>query len=99
MDLHEQAQSAERTGEWGTAISLVSARAACSSTDFSAHDNHLWHMGLLVRAERFGQLAKPALTDVHSGPPKPVDLCRVRAKCLQRRGPWGCCRTLESGVT
>ncbi len=38
----------------------------CYSTDFLAHDNHLWHMDLLARAERFDQLTELALTDVHA---------------------------------
>ncbi|MFD4635642.1 hypothetical protein ACFVYR_38120 [Streptomyces sp. NPDC058284] len=62
----EQAETAEQTGDWDTAISLVSARAACYSTDYLAHDNHLWHMDLLVRAERFDQLTALALKDVHA---------------------------------
>ncbi|WP_314245889.1 hypothetical protein [Streptomyces sp. DSM 40907] len=66
MEWHEQAQAAEQTGDWDTAISLVSARAECYSADFYAHDNHLWHMDLLVRAERFDQLTGLAVTDVHA---------------------------------
>jgi len=57
---------AEGIRDWNAAISLVSARAECYSTDFHAHDNHLWHMDLLVRAERFEQLTELALTDVHA---------------------------------
>ncbi|WP_348638718.1 DUF6879 family protein [Streptomyces sp. SH5] len=66
MEWCEEAQAAERAGDWDTAISLVSAHAECCSNDFRAHDNHLWHMDLLVRAERFDQLAELAVTDVHA---------------------------------
>ncbi|MFI9771830.1 hypothetical protein ACIHJG_33930 [Streptomyces sp. NPDC052415] len=66
MEWREQVQAAERIGDWDAAISLVSARAECYSTDFLAHDNHLWHMDLLVRAEQFDQLTELALTDVHA---------------------------------
>ncbi|MEU5582740.1 hypothetical protein ABZ791_28500 [Streptomyces huasconensis] len=66
MEWREQAQAAERIGGWDAAISLVSARAECYSTDFLAHDNHLWHMDLLARAERVDQLTELALTDVHA---------------------------------
>ncbi|MFI6645419.1 hypothetical protein [Streptomyces sp. NPDC050504] len=66
MEWREQVQEAEQSGDWDAAISLVSARAECYSSVFHAHDNHLWHMDLLIRAERFDQLTKLALTDVHA---------------------------------
>ncbi|MFK4069866.1 hypothetical protein [Streptomyces sp. NPDC029674] len=67
MEWREQVRAAEEISDWDVAISLVSARAECySSTDFHAHDNHLWHMDLLVRAGRFAQLTKLADTDVHA---------------------------------
>ncbi|MEU3320430.1 DUF6879 family protein [Streptomyces sp. NPDC006785] len=66
MEWRDQVQAAEQASDWDTAISLVSAHAECRSVDFYAHDNHLWHMDLLVRAERFDQLAELAVTDVHA---------------------------------
>ncbi|MFE2019144.1 hypothetical protein ACFW9O_14015 [Streptomyces sp. NPDC059499] len=66
MEWREQVQAAELISDWDAAISLVSARAECYSTDSLAHDNHLWHMDLLVRAERFDQLTELAITDVHA---------------------------------
>ncbi|MFB6557871.1 hypothetical protein ACFCYH_02995 [Streptomyces sp. NPDC056400] len=78
MEWHERAQAAEEIGNWDTAISLVSARAECYSADYQAHHNHLWHMDLLVRAERFDQLAELAVTDVHA--------CRRLNKSLYERG-------------
>ncbi|MFB6518336.1 hypothetical protein [Streptomyces sp. NPDC056401] len=66
MEWREQVQTAEQISDWDAAISLVSARAECYSADFHAHGIHLWHMDLLVRAERFDQLTELALTDVHA---------------------------------
>lgn len=66
MQWFEQARAAEQLGDWDTAIALVSARAECYSTNSHAHDNHLWHMRLLVCAERFPELTELALTDVHA---------------------------------
>ncbi|MFI6874582.1 hypothetical protein ACIBL6_14175 [Streptomyces sp. NPDC050400] len=62
----EQASAAETAGDWDIAIDLVSARAECYSTDYSAHGNHLWHMDLLVRAQRLDELAERARSDVHA---------------------------------
>ncbi|WP_329094980.1 hypothetical protein [Streptomyces sp. NBC_01439] len=78
MQWYKQAQAAEQVGDWDTAISLVSARAECFSADYSAHDNHLWHMDLLVRAERFDQLTELAVSDVHA--------CRRLNRALYERG-------------
>lgn len=66
MEWYEQARAAEQIQDWDTAIALVSARAECYSADSYAHDSHLWHMRLLVSAERFTQLTELALTDVHA---------------------------------
>ncbi|MEV5577101.1 DUF6879 family protein [Streptomyces parvus] len=66
MEWREQAQAAEQVNDWDRAVSLVSAHAECPSNDSNAHGNHLWHMDLLVRAERFDQLAELAVTDVHA---------------------------------
>ncbi|MEV8002038.1 DUF6879 family protein [Streptomyces parvus] len=66
VEWREQAQAAEQVSDWDTAISLLSAHAECCSIDSYAHGNHLWHMDLLVRAERFDQLAELAVTDVHA---------------------------------
>ncbi|MEU3726676.1 hypothetical protein [Streptomyces sp. NPDC031705] len=66
MEWYEQARAAEEIQDWDTAIALVSARAACYSADFRAHDSHLWHMDLLVGAERFTELTELARTDVHA---------------------------------
>jgi hypothetical protein len=62
----EQAQAAEQSGDWDAAIALVSAHAECFSTDHYAHNNHLWHMDLLVQAERLTELTGLARTDVHA---------------------------------
>lgn len=62
----EQAEEAERTQDWDTAIALVSARAECYSDDHSLHSNHLWHMDLLVGAGRFPELTELARTDPHA---------------------------------
>ncbi|MEU4684483.1 hypothetical protein [Streptomyces xinghaiensis] len=48
------------------AIALVSAHAECFSDDPDMHDNHLWHMDLLARAERIPELTERALTDNHA---------------------------------
>ncbi|MFF0853272.1 hypothetical protein ACFYVM_19800 [Streptomyces sp. NPDC003280] len=66
MDWFEQARVAEQLRDWDAAIALVSAHAECYSTDHYMHDNHLWHMDLLARAERFSELTELALTDVHA---------------------------------
>ncbi|MEU1540603.1 hypothetical protein ABZ461_21285 [Actinacidiphila glaucinigra] len=66
MEWFEQALAAEEARDWDTAIALVSAYAECFSGDHYRHDNHLWHMDLLVRAERFPELAELARTDVHA---------------------------------
>ncbi|MGQ4715603.1 hypothetical protein ACUN22_18180 [Streptomyces anulatus] len=66
MEWREQVQVAEGIDDGDAAITLVSAHAECYSTDSHAHDNHLWHMDLLVRAERFEQLTELALPDVHA---------------------------------
>ncbi|WP_329344980.1 hypothetical protein OG252_51325 [Streptomyces sp. NBC_01352] len=66
MEWFERAWAAENLRDWDAAIALVSARAACYSTDHYMHDNHLWHMDLLVRAGRFSELTELALTDVHA---------------------------------
>ncbi|MDI3403201.1 hypothetical protein [Streptomyces cavernicola] len=66
MTWHEQAQAAEHSGDWDTAIALVSAHAECYSTDYTAHSNHLWHMDLLVNAGRLTELTDLARVDVHA---------------------------------
>lgn len=62
----EQARQAERSGDRDTAIALVRAHAECRSADRRAHNNHLWHMELLVRADRIRELSEPARIDVHA---------------------------------
>ncbi|MFF9912843.1 hypothetical protein [Streptomyces sp. NPDC013457] len=62
----EEAREAEQAGDWEKAVALVRARAECYSADHTAHDAHLWHMSLLVRAERFAELTALASTDVHA---------------------------------
>ncbi|GAA2391820.1 hypothetical protein GCM10010420_15190 [Streptomyces glaucosporus] len=66
MDWYEQARAAEQLQDWDAAIALVSAHAECYSSDPDMHDNHLWHMDLLARAERIPELTERALTDVHA---------------------------------
>ncbi|MFI8184264.1 hypothetical protein OG539_40345 [Actinacidiphila glaucinigra] len=66
MEWFEQARAAEQARDWDTAIALVSAHAECYARDHHMHSNHLWHMDLLVRAERFPELAELARTDVHA---------------------------------
>jgi hypothetical protein len=66
VEWFEQARAAERRRDWDAAIALVSAYAECHSTDPFRHDNHLWHMDLLARAERLSELTERALTDVHA---------------------------------
>ncbi|WP_372348336.1 hypothetical protein [Streptomyces sp. KL116D] len=66
MEWFEHASAAETAGDWDIAIDLVSARAECCSTDYNAHGNHLWHMDLLVRAQRLDELAERAGSDVHA---------------------------------
>lgn len=66
MEWYEQARAAEQIRDWDTAIALVSAHAECYSADSYAHDNHLWHMRLLVCEERSTELTELARTDVHA---------------------------------
>lgn len=66
VDWFEQARAAEQGRDWDVAIALVSAHAECYSSDPEMHSNHLWHMDLLVRAERISELTERALTDVHA---------------------------------
>ncbi|MGY0070447.1 hypothetical protein ACWZEH_27435 [Streptomyces sp. QTS137] len=66
MDWFEQARAAEQLQDWDVAIALVSIHAECHSNDPDMHDNHLWHMDLLARAERVPELTERALTDVHA---------------------------------
>lgn len=66
MEWLGQVRAAEESQDWNTAIALVSAHAECYSADFYAHHNHLWHLDLLVRAERFTELADLARVDVHA---------------------------------
>ncbi|MGW4605879.1 hypothetical protein ACWENS_21740 [Streptomyces sp. NPDC004532] len=66
MTWFEQARAAEQSGDWDTAIALVSAHAECCSTDHYAHSNQLWHMALLAHAERLTELTDLACTDVHA---------------------------------
>ncbi|MEU3899177.1 hypothetical protein [Streptomyces sp. NPDC045251] len=66
MDWLEQARAAEQLQEWDVAIALVSAHAECFSDDPDVHDNHLWHMDLLARAERIPELTERARTDSHA---------------------------------
>ncbi|WP_406485969.1 hypothetical protein [Streptomyces phaeochromogenes] len=65
MDWLERARAAEQLQDWDVAIALVSAHAECFSDDPDMHDNHLWHMDLLARAERIPELER-ALTDNHA---------------------------------
>ncbi|MFD8540663.1 hypothetical protein [Streptomyces rubrogriseus] len=67
MDWLERARAAEQLEDWDEAIVLVSAHAECFSDDPDMHDNHLWHMDLLARAERISELTERALTDRHAG--------------------------------
>lgn len=62
----KQAQAAEERRDWDAATALVSVHAECCSPDPSRHNSHLWHMDLLVRAERLSELTERALTDVHA---------------------------------
>ncbi|MER5528024.1 hypothetical protein ABT075_26130 [Streptomyces sp. NPDC002677] len=78
MEWFEQARAAEQVCDWETAIALVSVRAGCHSADPSAHDNHLWHLDLLARAERLTELTELARTDVHA--------CRRLNRSLRERG-------------
>ncbi|WP_180356976.1 hypothetical protein [Streptomyces sp. TLI_146] len=89
MKWFEQAQAAEQRRDWDAAIALVSAHAECFSTAPSRHDAHLWHMDLLVRAERFSELADRALTDVHAG--------RRLNAALRQRGMEAALRTRSEG--
>ena len=66
MEWFELVRVAEESQDWDTAIALVSAHAECYSADFYAHNNHLWHMDLLARAERFAELADLARVDIHA---------------------------------
>nr|WTB28188.1 hypothetical protein OG781_00150 [Streptomyces sp. NBC_00830]WTB35895.1 hypothetical protein OG781_46435 [Streptomyces sp. NBC_00830] len=64
MEWFEQARAAEQLRDWDAAIALVSAHAECYSTDHYMHANHLWHMDLLARAERFSELTEVASREV-----------------------------------
>ncbi|MFE1790656.1 hypothetical protein ACFW7J_20050 [Streptomyces sp. NPDC059525] len=66
MEWFERAEEAEQRQDWDTAITLVGSHAECYSVDHYAHNNHLWHMSLLARADRLEELAELALTDVHA---------------------------------
>ncbi|MFD3584555.1 hypothetical protein [Streptomyces sp. NPDC058683] len=66
MEWFEQARAAEQVCDWDAAIALVSVHAECYSADSAAHDSHLWHLDLLVRAERRTELTELARTDVHA---------------------------------
>lgn len=66
VDWSERAREAEQLQDWDVAIALVSTHAACFSDDPDMHDNHLWHMDLLARAERIPELTERALTDSHA---------------------------------
>lgn len=66
VDWLERARAAEQAHDWDVAITLVSAHAECFSDDPDMHDNHLWHMDLLARAERIPELTERALTDNHA---------------------------------
>lgn len=66
MEWFERARAAEQLRDWDAAIASVSAHSECYATDPYLHDNHLWHMDLLARAERFSELTELALTDVHA---------------------------------
>ncbi|MFJ9776762.1 hypothetical protein ACIRVF_36950 [Kitasatospora sp. NPDC101157] len=66
MTWFERAREAEQADDWDTAITLVSAHAECCSVDHNAHNNHLWHMDLLVCAQRLTELSELARTDVHA---------------------------------
>ncbi|WLQ69203.1 MULTISPECIES: hypothetical protein [Streptomyces] len=66
MDWLKRAWAAEQLQDWDEAIALVSAHAECFSHDPDIHDNHLWHMDLLARAERVPELTERALTDSHA---------------------------------
>lgn len=66
VDWLERARAAEQLQDWDEAIALVSAHAECFSDDPDMHDNHLWHMDLLARAERISELTERALTDSHA---------------------------------
>ena len=66
VDWLERARAAEQLQDWDAAIALVSADVECFSDDPDRHDNHLWHMDLLVRAERIPELTELALRDRHA---------------------------------
>ncbi|MFJ8883846.1 hypothetical protein ACIRJR_10580 [Streptomyces sp. NPDC102402] len=65
MKWFEQARAAEEREDWDTAVLLTAGHARCYG-DSEEHDSHLWHMDLLVRAQRFAELTERALTDVHA---------------------------------
>nr|WTB28692.1 hypothetical protein OG781_03225 [Streptomyces sp. NBC_00830] len=102
MEWFEQARAAELLPDWEAAIALVSAHAECYSTDHYMHGNHLWHMDLLARAERFSELTELALTDVHARRRLNRSLCergmeaelRSRAKDGDRDALYGLVRLL-----
>ncbi|MFI6940136.1 hypothetical protein ACIBI4_12755 [Streptomyces sp. NPDC050418] len=66
MTWYEDAQEAERRADWETAITLVSAHAVCFSADHYEHSHHLWHMDLLVLADRLAELEALAPKDAHA---------------------------------
>ncbi|WP_158702496.1 hypothetical protein [Kitasatospora sp. MMS16-BH015] len=66
MNWFEQASAAEASGDWDLAITLVSPYAECFSADHHRHHNHLWHLDLLVLAQRFDELTELARTDPHA---------------------------------
>ncbi|MGV9823607.1 hypothetical protein [Nocardia xishanensis] len=60
--INDAVRAAEVRGDWGAAISVVSAAAKCCSADADMHNAHLWHMDLLVKAGRIDELATLAET-------------------------------------
>ncbi|MEU1432439.1 hypothetical protein ABZ412_35770 [Nocardia sp. NPDC005746] len=64
--INDAARAAESRGDWGAAISVVSAAAECCSADADTHNAHLWLMDLLAKAERIDELATLAEADVHA---------------------------------
>ncbi|MFD5194095.1 transposase, partial [Streptomyces sp. NPDC058357] len=91
VDWFAQAQTAEYLRDWDVAIALVSAHAECYSNDPDIHDNHLWHLALLARAERISELTQRALTDIHAR--------RRLNRSLRKQGMEAALRSLaEDGV-
>ncbi|MBY8874188.1 hypothetical protein K7640_20375 [Micromonospora sp. PLK6-60] len=60
------ARDAESRADWATAIALLAPVAECYSADHARHHAHLWHLDLLARTGRRGELAALARTDVHA---------------------------------